>query len=1343
MTDRFRYLTSEGALLPSSFLERLAANDPSLSGLEPADYHLAEGERLTEAIASAWNRLLPAWRSFQAQREAAGAKETLTGPTRERWLLPLFSALGFGRLATAKPREIEGKSYAVSHAWSEVPIHLVGAGVDLDRRTAGVVGAAKASPHSLVQEVLNRSENALWGLVSNGMKLRLLRDSAALSRQAYLEFDLEGIFAEEAFGEFTLLYLLVHPSRFEGERPEQSFLERWAREAAEQGTRALDSLRDGVQNAITALGKGFIELPANGALRDALRDGDFAKQDFYRELLREVYRLIFLFVAEDRGLLHAPGASEVGRERYARFFSTTHLRRLSTRRSGTRHVDLWQAYRQVVAALSSEKGLPELALPALGGFLFSPASTPWLDRSSLANRDLLEAVRALSTTKAEGGRLGLVDWRNLGSEELGSVYEALLELHPEVNLEAFSFELSSAAGHERKTTGSYYTPSSLIQCLLDSALDPVIAEAAKSLEPERALLALKICDPACGSGHFLIAAAHRLAKRVAAVRSGEDEPSPEAVRTALRDVIGRCLYGVDLNPMAVELCKVNLWLESLEPGRPLSFLDHHIQCGNSLLGATPALLDKGIPDDVFTAIEGDDKELIRRFKGYNKRDRKEVEAGQHRLDTGPWMKIGRLSTAIAVLDGLPDTTVGDVREKERRYSELVSSADYDAGRFLADSWCAAFVWRKVEEPGHPLPITEGVFRDIERNPQLESARRVRAEVRRLANRHQFLHWHLAFPDVFRVPGEAGVVTNEHAGWSGGFSCVLGNPPWEQTQVLEKEFFADRAPHIAEASGAARKALIDGLKASDPELFREFIEARAGTSRADHLIASSNLLPLSAVGRLNSYALFSERNLQLIAGRGRVGCIVPSGIATDDSTKLFFQHIVESRALVSLFEFENEGFFQGAGQGHMNRFCLLTITGEEEGVHEAQFLFQGKDLADLHDPLRRFTLTGDEIRLLNPNTRTCPIFRWRRDAEITKSAYRRVATFVDESMGDLGNPWQVSFRQGLFNMTSDSNLFRTREDLERDGFLLSANIFARGLETYLPLYEAKMMNHFDHRFGDYALVVKGQRVHVLPSVSEEAHCDPNYASLPFYWVPSAEVDARLRGRWDREWLLGWRDVTDARASARTVIAAVIPKAGVGNQLPLIFAGYPQFSHLLCGVLSAFVFDFLARQKVGGNHLNFFILKQLPVVGPDIYSRACAWDGSTEVGRWLASRIVELVCTTHEMAEFGLDCGYHGPPFRWSPERRFEIRSELDAAYLHLYGIESADAEYILDSFEVVRRSEERLFGDFRTKRRILKIYDQIQQAIDSGEPFISELEPPPGDPRAAHPGREPEGSGNSV
>ena len=311
------------------------------------------------------------------------------------------------------------------------------------------------------------------------------------------------------------------------------------------------------------------------------------------------------------------------RQRYRDFYSIGRLRDLTLHRAGTPHPDLWQVFQLITRFLGSDSGCPELALPALGSFLWSPEATPDLNDCLISNRHFLEAVHALAFIR-DGNVRRAIDYKNLGSEELGSVYESLLELHPIVNADAGTFELKTAAGHERKTSGSYYTHDSLVQSLLDSALEPVIAETIKGKEgaaAAEALLKLKICDLAVGSGHFLIAAAHRLARRVAAARTGEEEPSPEATRSALREVIGRCLYGVDINPMAAELCRVSLWLEALEPGKPLSFLDHHIRVGNSLLGATPELIAQGIPDDAFKPIEGDDKNACSVLKKRNKAER--------------------------------------------------------------------------------------------------------------------------------------------------------------------------------------------------------------------------------------------------------------------------------------------------------------------------------------------------------------------------------------------------------------------------------------------------------------------------------------------------------------------------------------------------------------------------------------------------------------------------------------------------------------------------------------------------------------------------------------------------
>ncbi|RRR68806.1 MAG: hypothetical protein EI684_17000 [Candidatus Viridilinea halotolerans] len=584
--------------------------------------------------------------------------------TRERWLLPLFQELGYGRLQIAKPVEVSSKSYALSHGWEHVPIHLVGCRVDLDRRTPGVAGAAKGTPHSLLQEALNGSSNHLWGFVTNGLRLRVLRDSVRLTRQTYVEFDLEAMFEGHVYADFVLLWLVCHQSRVEADRPELCWLERWSRAAHEQGSRALEQLRDGVEEAITALGCGFLRHSANGILRDRLRSGELTKQDYYRQLLRLVYRLLFLFVAEDRDLLLDPQSSPQARDRYRRYYSLASLRRLAERRLGTRHGDLYQRVRLVMRLLGSDDGEPALGLPALGGFLFSRNALPDLELAELTNHDMLDALRALAFIHDRHGRR-LVDYKHLGAEELGSVYESLLELHPLLHIDAPSFELQVAGGNERKTSGSYYTPDSLITCLLDSALEPVLDEAAHKSKSAEALLSLKIVDPACGSGQFLIAAAHRLARRLAGVRSGDEEPDPKTLRSALREVVGRCIYGVDINPLAVELCTVRLWMEALEPGKPLSFISHHIKCGNSLLGTTPTLLIRGLPDAAFAPISGDDRAMCSALRRQNKHERTTgqlsfIDATGRLL----WLPAERMGACFADVSVIPDNDIAGVHRRE-------------------------------------------------------------------------------------------------------------------------------------------------------------------------------------------------------------------------------------------------------------------------------------------------------------------------------------------------------------------------------------------------------------------------------------------------------------------------------------------------------------------------------------------------------------------------------------------------------------------------------------------------------------------------------------------------------
>ncbi|MCK4306421.1 MAG: SAM-dependent DNA methyltransferase, partial [Candidatus Eisenbacteria sp.] len=813
--------------------------------------------------------------------------------------------------------------------------------------------------------------------------------------------------------------------------------------------------------------------------------------------------------------------------------------------------------------------------------------------------------------------------------------------------------------------------------------------------------------------------------------TGEEEPAPKAMPTALRDVMGRCIYGVDLNPMAIELCKINLWMEALEPGKPLSFLDHHIQCGNSLLGTTPELMEGGIPDDAFKPIQGDDKKVCAALRKQNKQERQ----GQRSLfvthaETG----LGDLAKQFEKLSASDDASLELVKAKAKEYRAAVASASYQHASLVADTWCAAFVWKR---DGTALDgvrgLTTDLFRRLEESPGALPDE-VRARVAELKNRYRFFHWHLAFPEVFREPELGEKPTSEQGGWSGGFDVVLGNPPWERIKLQEKEFFAARDPEIASApNAAARRRMIAALKTTNPQLLEAFEQAKREAEGASHLVRRTGLYPLCGRGDVNTYTIFAELMRGLIGPAGRTGCIVPSGIATDDTTKYFFSEMVESGSLHSLYDFQSgPGLFSEIGHARF-KFCLLTMLGPDVARPEgAEFAFFLRSTTVLRDPERRFMLSAEDMALLNPNTRTCPVFRTRRDAELTKSIYRRVPVLIKEGPPEE-NPWGIKFAT-MFHMSNDSHLFRTREQLEGDGFELEGNVFVMGEERWLPLYEAKMIHHFNHRFGDYAHRPAGSQSTALPEVPVERLQDPSYAPLPKYWVPAEEVEARLAGKWDREWLLGWRDITNA-TNERTVIAGVMPVAAVGHTCPLLLPNKGNESDRICLVanLGQFVLDYIARQKIGGTHLTYGFLEQFPLLPAATYSEVIPWGSSRSIGSWVQARVLELSCTTATLGALGLNCGYDGPPFGWDEARRFLLRCELDAAYFRLYGIGRDDVDYIMETFPIVKRKDEKAHGEYRTKRVILEIYDEMTEAIRTGEEYETRLDPPAGDARVAHSG----------
>jgi len=1298
MSGTFSTVRSVGGLLPSDLLVRVLSGDATLPGLKPADYHLGGGESVREAANRAWSYLTGTWAAFTAAREKLVATDPAVGLTRERWLSLLFRELGYGRLPQTPAGGLTAgeKQFAISHVWERTPIHLLGWGVDLDRRTPGVAGAAARAPHALVQEYLNRSEESLWAIVSNGRVLRILRDSSSLAGQSFLEFDLEAMFEGEVFSEFVALFMVAHQSRVEvaPDAPASDcWLEKWRTAAVESGTRALGELRVGVREAIEALGTGFLHHPDNGALVHRLNSGELRLEDYHRAMLRLVYRLLFLFVAEDRGALLAPDAGEVARERYARYFSTARLRRLATRRRGTRHGDQWEALRLVIGALGRDGGRPELGLPGLGG-LFEAGPADVVADLGLANEALFAAVRRLAVVQLKGQPKRLVDYRNLGAEELGGIYESLLELVPRFDPVERTFTLENLAGNERKTSGSYYTPTSLIDLVLDTALDPLLDQAEREKDAEAALLGLTVCDPACGSGHFLVAAARRLAERLAIARTGEVDPSPVHQQQALYDVISRCIYGVDLNPMAAELAKVSLWIEALQPGRPLSFLDAHIKVGNSLLGTTPALLAAGIPDGAFTPIEGDDRKHASALKKRNAAER----SGQGELFGVDTVDPGNraLREEVRKIGGVAALSLADVHLQEQRFRALEGSEEMRAALFEADAWCAAFVQRKV--PGASA-ITQSVLTTA--LDAVDPA--VRREVEDLAARHRFFHWHLEFPEIFDVPD--GGAPDTPTGWRGGFGCVVGNPPWERVKLQEQEFFAQRDATIANAPNAAkRKTMIQKLVDENPALHDEFLAEKRKAEGESSFLRLSGRYPLTGRGDVNTYSVFAETFRTIIRPDGRMGIITPTGLATDATTAAFFSDTLRSERLAAFYDFDNEAkIFPNVH--HAFRFAVTSMTGGQT-VNRPNFSFLTRHVADAN--LRQFALAAEELLLLNPNTGTLPLFRSRRDAEITLGVYRRHPVLIRE--GDpKGNPWGLSFAT-LFHMANDSALFRSADEIAALRATFSGWAWERGEMRWLPLYEGKLVSHFDHRYSTYKGATQAElNMQTLPRLSDQDHQNPGEESLTKYWIPERSVDEAIGARWDRQWLLGWRDIT-GQEKWRTVVPSVIPRAAVGHVFPVAFLSDFHRAPLLQAVWSSFAFDYLTRQKISGTHLTYGILNQVACPTPETFDQMAPWQPEITLAEYITPRVVELTYTSHRMAPYARDLGYDGPPFPWVPDRRALLKAEVDAAMFHIYGLTRDEVEHVLDSFPVVRKYDERDYGEYRTKTLILEQFVSLASGV---------------------------------
>ncbi|OQB99432.1 MAG: hypothetical protein BWX80_03702 [Candidatus Hydrogenedentes bacterium ADurb.Bin101] len=575
-------------------------------------------------------------------------------------------------------------------------------------------------------------------------------------------------------------------------------------------------------------------------------------------------------------------------------------------------------------------------------------------------------------------------------------------------------------------------------------------------------------------------------------------------------------------------------------------------------------------------------------------------------------------------------------------------------------------------------------------------------------------------------------------------------------------------------------MITDLAKNAPALYQAFQDDLRKAEGESHFMRNSGKYPLCGRGDINVYTVFAELNRALTGPGGRIGCIVPSGIATDDTTKYFFQDIVETNTLANLYDFENRnGLFAGVHRSY--KFCLLTLrtpsphallTTHYSPLAPSDFVFFALHPDDLREPDRHFALSAEDIALLNPNTRTCPIFRSKADAELTKAIYRRVPVFRREISEENGSackieaPWAAEITR-TFDMARFGTKARTLSSLEREGLIYQGSRLANK-EEWVPILESKTFWHFDHRAATYANVEESEAA--KGNCRELCESEKQSAStlvLGRYYLPKPIVD-QYTAFYNKPYWLAYRNITNT-TNERTFVGTILPRHSSDYTVRLIFGGKVEgiLAGCLIASLDSDVFDYVARQSIAGTNLSDYLMKQLPVPPPNIYSQSCIWINEAQtLCHFLLPRVLELTYTAWDLEPFAQDCGWKGPPFRWDEERRFLLRCELDAAFFHLYLPAGASGEwrvasredgcpydetpeqlaelkkhfptprhavdYIMDTFPIVKRKDEAAYGHYRTKDTILDIYDAMQRAIATGEPYQTRLDPPPADPRCCHP-----------
>jgi len=1217
------------------------------------------------------------------------------------------------------------------------------------------------------------SGNLRWGILTNGGRWRLYWQGARSVSEQYFEIDLaavlglvghgDGLFQLDDDQRMHTLRIFMLMFRREAFLPDSTDQRTFHERALEAGKvyeeRVANDLSDLVFNQVFPL---IVRSIADHAPKDDL-------QDVREAALILLYRLLFILYAEDRDLLPVNDNryDDYGLRKRVRLdvgdrkdkndtFSTTASR-------------YWSILDDLCRAI--DKGDASIGLPPYNGGLFDENRTPLLTTVRLPDSVMSDVIDKLSFIQNEGERK-YINYRDLTVQQLGSIYERLLE-HEVIREDGVVHIRPNIFA--RKGSGSYYTPDDLVNLIINETLEPLINRqienftnqcetlSASSEEDTKrifklkkhdaalAILDLKICDPAMGSGHFLVSLVDYLtdqvinamaevetivewtdeyisplSQRIEDIRgtiitnaeAGDwivDEEQLDDRHIIRRMVLKRCVYGVDKNIMAVELAKVALWLHSFTVGAPLSFLDHHLRCGDSLFGSW---VNKGV-------------EAANVY-------------GSPLLLHEPIKEAIGTAAIMQDIENLPDAEIKDAKSSARYFDGLTATT---APLNALLSYVHALSWLNLKgkenkavmqaffdgEYGEPIAIARGRSKpkpagrkddggqlkgQLSSDEKFERFEAIHIQIRELINEENFFNWQVAFPGVWQ--------DWEDDTLQGGFDAVIGNPPWDRMKLQQVEWFAARKPEIALASTAAKRGkMIKELEANKDPLATDYEKASQRAADGTRIARTCGDYPLLSGGDINLYSLFVERAMNLVKRNGMVGLLTPSGIASDKTASTFFKGVATEGRLKALYDFENrrtrhnlEPFFPSVD----SRFKFVAfIASPSPTPNPAQCAFFLQAVSELRNSEVCFPLTADDFASVNPNTGTAPIFRSRRDAKLTTDIYSRMPVLVNRTLNQPFYLWPIKYST-MFHMANDSDKFRTSKELinNEGGYSVSPNRYKTNDGDWIPLYEGKMVQAYNHRAASVIINPNNLSRPGQPKNSAIYELEnTTFQATPRYFV----LESHRRWLSNYDYSIAFKDITSP-TNFRSMIATMMPLSAAGHKLPYLYLENElgEKSHLLLANLNSLILDYCARQKINTNSFTLFILEQLPVIPPEQYEANSF--GSKTAAECVRECVLELTYTAHDMAPFARDMGYvdkNGevkPPFIWDEDRRLRLRAKLDAIFFHLYGItDRDDIRYIYSTFPIVERQEMEAHERYLSRDLCLAYMNVLASGNPDDEPVV--------------------------